>query len=141
MNLNLIDNKVSLKELRDFGFILAGIVGLIFGIVMPYKHATPMAEWPMWPWGLGAILILFAVFAPQRLHGLFKNWTRLGQALGFVNSRIILGILFFFVVTPVSFILRFRKTDLLHRELDTNKKSYRIPRNSNILPKEMEFPH
>ena len=49
----------------------------------------------------------------------------LGMAIGSVVSRIILGFVFFFVVTPIGLLMRAVGRDPMNRELDTSMSSYR----------------
>ncbi|MBI2604800.1 MAG: hypothetical protein HYW49_01845, partial [Deltaproteobacteria bacterium] len=59
---------------------------------------------PVWPFALGLPLIAAAILAPARLATLYRVWMRVGEALGWINSRLILGILFFIVVVPIGFL-------------------------------------
>jgi hypothetical protein len=51
----------------------------------------------------GALLLLLGIFAPSRLSGLNKAWSKVGGALAKVVNPIVLALLFFVAVTPMAF--------------------------------------
>jgi hypothetical protein len=51
---------------------------------------------------LGVIFLLFAWLAPRRLAPLTAAWMRLGEILGRFVSPIVLGLIFFGIITPVA---------------------------------------
>jgi len=111
-----------IQQLRKFGIILAaGFVG-IFGTLAPYlsQHAIP---W--WPWCLGALLLFLSFIKPLWLHYIYQPWMKLGSVLGWINTRIILGIIFFALITPLGLIMRLCAKDKMQRTYDKTLLSYR----------------
>jgi hypothetical protein len=56
-----------------------------------------------------AIAVLFAIAAivvPRVLSGIYRVWMRVGEALAWINTRIILTLIFFLVVTPTGLLMR-----------------------------------
>jgi len=86
------------KGLRDFGLITGGLFALIFGLLLPWKFEW---QWPVWPWVLFGLLAVLAFAAPMWLNPVYRVWMRIGHMIGSVISRIILGLVFFLVVTPL----------------------------------------
>ena len=84
--------------LRRFGLSTGAIVAVLFGIALPY-----LFEWsyPRWPWIIAGVLITWALVAAPSLKHVYRNWMRLGLLLNRIVSPIILGIVFFIVVTPL----------------------------------------
>ena len=121
--------------LRKFGllvgaiFVLLGCKPLIaFTGFVP--HLVPDAAPRAWAVGLGgALMVLGAVF-PAALRLPYRGWMLIGHALGWVNSRVILGIVFFVLVTPLGIIKRLSGKDGLNRKLDPKAESYRVQRPS-----------
>ena len=124
LTLNQQDEPLSVAGLRRFGLILAAAVAGIFGVAGPLLlgHAPPM-----WPWVGAVTLAAWAILAPATLRGLHFWWMRLGGALGWVNSRIILSVVFFGLFTPVSLFFRLVGRDSLTRRFDRTVASYRRP--------------
>jgi hypothetical protein len=55
---------------------------------------------------IAAMLLLGAAVAPSLLRPVYRGWMRLGEMLAFVNTRIILTLIFFLVVTPIGLLMR-----------------------------------
>ncbi|RUM94042.1 MAG: sxtJ [Thiothrix sp.] len=119
-----IDTKnVTKKELREFGLITSAILVVLFGLLLPwlFEHALPL-----WPWIVAAVLALWALIAPATLKPVYRGWMAIGAVLGWINTRIILGIMFFLIFLPVGLILKLFGKDLMARKLDKALKTYRI---------------
>jgi hypothetical protein len=111
-----------LAQLREFGFILAGGLSLIFGVIGPWLRNHPA---PIWLWMVNSILVAFALLAPKTLAPIEKLWLRLGNVLGAINSRIILTIVFYGLFTPMGIAMRIKGHDPLGRKMNSSLKSYR----------------
>ena len=116
------------KGLRDFGLITGALFAVIFGLLLPWKFEW---TWPIWPWVILAVLSLMAFSAPMQLRPVYRVWMRIGLAIGSVMSRVILGFVFFLVVTPIGIMMRATGKDPMNRQLDANVDSYREPMSEN----------
>jgi hypothetical protein len=124
------------QELRKFGFVFATGLVLIFGLFFPWVLEKPS---PYWPWIVAAVFAGSALILPQILKPVFIAWMKIGHVLGWINTRIILGVVFFIIFAPVALLMRLFGNDPMHRRLDAAAVSYRI--NSEKLPRErMERP-
>lgn len=124
------------QELRKFGFIFATGLVLIFGLFFPWLLEKAS---PSWPWIVAAVFAGSALILPQILKPVFIAWMKIGHVLGWINTRIILGVVFFLLFAPVALLMRLFGNDPMHRQLDAAAKTYRI--NSEKLPRErMERP-
>lgn len=131
-------NKNERKELRDFGLIMAaGLIGL-FGLLFPWWGERSI-QFLSWPWLAGAAFALVAFIAPQLLAPLHKIWMKIGHILGWINSRIILGLVFFALFLPVSLFFKLAGKDPMARKLDKSVKSYRV-NSKQPKPENLEKP-
>jgi hypothetical protein len=83
-----------------------------------------------WALVLAALLIGPAGVFPASLRPVHKVWMKLGHVLGWINTRIILGAIFFGVVTPMGLIRRLLRKDSMGRRTKTDVDSYRLPRSA-----------
>ncbi|MFN8009251.1 MAG: SxtJ family membrane protein [Terriglobia bacterium] len=114
----------SKKQLRSFGFLVGGVFVLL--AIWPAMFRGQPAR--LWAMVVSACLLLPALLRPGILRPVFRVWMTLGDLLGWVNSRIVLGFLYFLVFTPAGLILRALGKDSLHLRIDRETASYRIVR-------------
>jgi hypothetical protein len=108
---------------RTFGFVFAAFF-LLLSLAPLRKHGAVRG------WGLmvsGAFLIL-AIGRPLWLQPWNRAWTRLGLLLNRVVSPVVMAVLFFFVFTPVAFIVRLLGKDPLRLALNAQAHTYWIER-------------
>lgn len=108
---------------RSFGFVFAGFTGLIAAIQL-YLGGH---RWPYWL-GASAVFLVCALALPRVLAPLNRLWTAFSLLLYRVMNPLIMGLLFFLVVTPIGLLLRIAGKDPLHRKADPAASSYWIPR-------------
>ena len=75
----------------------------------------------------GALLLLIGLVAPSWARPFHRGWMTLAAGLGYVNSRIILGVMYYGVMTPIAFVMRLAGRDPLRRR-GRAAGSYWIPR-------------
>ena len=123
------------KELRTFGLMTGGIVAVLFGLLLPwlFSHA-----FPLWPWIVAGVLGSLGLLAPAALGPVYRLWMKFGHVMGAINTRIILGLLFYVIFTPVGLAMRLFRWDPMRRR-KSDGGSYRVV-NHPKSPKHMERP-
>ena len=111
------------KSLRKFGLTVGAGLGLLGAISWYRGHETV----PLALWALAAALGLAAIVFPRGLAPVERAWMRLGLMLAWVNTRIMLVLVFALVVVPVSAVMRWFR-DPLSRKLDKKSPSYWLTR-------------
>jgi Saxitoxin biosynthesis operon protein SxtJ len=117
-------NDITNKQLRSFGFTVGGIFALI--ALWPLVVRAENPRW--WAVALAAFFLVPAVLFPKSLAWVHKGWMALGHVLGWINTRIILGFVFYFIVTPTGMVRRWLGKDPMGRRLRPDLDSYRIIR-------------
>ena len=118
---------IDVKLLRQFGFIMAGGLILFFGLLIPWIWER---SFPLWPWIAAVVFATAGVVYPKLLSPIFRVWLKIGHVLSWINTRIILGIVFFLIFFPVALILRIARKDPMARKFRPEESSYRIPSTS-----------
>ncbi|MCH8291222.1 hypothetical protein IH992_09005 [Candidatus Poribacteria bacterium] len=113
------------KELRKFGLLVGGILALI-GLLFLWRGRHEIARIVLW--SIGGFLIVFGAIAPIVLKPIYVAWMKFAFVLGWVNSRILLSIIFFVFFTPMALIQRVFGRDALHRRMEKGTNSYWIKR-------------
>jgi hypothetical protein len=127
--------EMSIGELRKFGLVTAAMLVLFFDLLIPWIWGVAM---PLWPLQAGAVLVIMALVLPAALRPVYKVWMRFAEALGWVNTRIILSVIFFVIFFPFGLVMRIFN-DPMKRKLDQSAQSYRTPSNPT-RPEAMERP-
>ena len=102
--------------------------GIVFSIVFFLITFYPLLKNEnirIWSLLLCTIFLILGLINSSILTPLNKLWTKLGIYLGIIVSPIVMGIIFFGVVTPTSFLMRLFQKDLLDLKF-SNKQSYWI---------------
>ena len=120
--------KLDDKELRNFGLSTGGIIGVLFGLAIPWLWNL---NYPYWPWVVFLILGLSGLAAPRILRPVHHGWMKVGLAISKVTTPILMGVVFFLVVMPIGLVKRIFGRDPMDREFDQAAKSYRIVAENN----------
>ena len=102
--------------------------GIVFFIVFLLIAIYPLinnGELRIWSLVVAIIFFILGLINSKVLTPLNKLWFRFGLLLGKIVSPLIMGIIFFFVVTPTAFIMRIIGKDILNLKFN-NKKTYWI---------------
>ena|SRR5437762_10921640 len=99
---------------RSFGLSVGGVLCLI-ALFLAWRGRILRAEVLG---GIGGVLVILGAVAPRLLKGPSDLWWRFARALGYVNARILLTILFTIALVPLSLIWRLLGIDPLARRRD-----------------------
>lgn len=104
-----IDWKPDATALRKFGRSML-IFGLVFALWFWFKHA-PVAAWAFA--GLGVFCFVTSLFVPAAARVVYVAWMALAWLLGQIVTPLIMGALYYLVITPIGLILRLTGHDRL----------------------------
>ena len=109
------------KQLREFGILIGFGFPVIIGLIIPALVGHTFRIWTLW---IAFPSLIIGILKPRLLFYPYKGWMALGLALGWINSRIILGLVFIIVLQPIAIIMKIFNYDPL-RTRKSNQKSYR----------------
>lgn len=125
-----VSARLSAKELRRFGFTVAIPLSLLGGVGAWRGHSVL----PIVLGGLALILAGLAVVAPSLLGPVHRVWMQMAQALGWFNTRVLLGLVYFLVMTPIGIVMCLMGRDPLDRRLK-DRLSYWVERRRHSDPR------
>ena len=108
---------------RAFGIVFALLFLIIGGF--PILYGSDLRFWAL---GIGSVFFGVAIIAPQILRPLNIIWFKFGMLLHKIVNPIVMGLLFFFTVTPIAFIMRLINKDPLNCKFDPEASTYWIKR-------------
>ena len=118
---------------RNFGLFFSAIFFLIG--LWPLLSASPLRLWSI---SLAVVLLALALVRPRLLKPLNYSWLKLGEILGKIIAPIIMCLIFFIILTPISFFVRVLGKDLLRLKFSKNN-TYWIKREKNITTMNKQF--
>ena len=116
-------DEVKISSNRSFGIVFF----VVFLLISLYP-LTYGGEIRIWSLIISIIFLILGLLNSKILAPLNKIWFKFGILLGKIVSPLIMGIIFFFVVTPIGFIMRLLGKDVLNLKYNKNK-SYWIEKN------------
>lgn len=122
--MNGMSQQSTSKDLRQFG-LLVGSVFVVIGLWPLAFRSEPPRLWAMI---LGSLLIVLGAVVPQSLKQVHSGWMKIGHVLGAINTKIILGIIYYLLITPMGLVMRLMGKDSMHRTLAKETTTYRVVR-------------
>ena len=122
-------NHIPQKKLREFGFLIGFIFPFFIGWILPIIGGHSFRLWTLW---VSLPTLIVAILKPLLLFYPYKAWMKIGNILGWLNSNLILGLVFISVLIPISIVMKIigydplkqnfkGKTTDSYRELRRNK--------------------
>ena len=115
-------NNISISSNKSFGIVFF-VVFLIVALYPLLENESVR----LWSIILSAIFLILGILDSKFLTPLNKIWFKFGILLGSIVSPIVMGVVFFAIVTPTSIIMKVLGKNLLNLKKD-NKKTYWIAR-------------
>ena len=114
-------DEIKLGSNRSFGIVFF----IVFVLIAIYPLIN-QGEIRIWSLIISFLFLFFGLLNSKILTPLNKLWFRFGLFLGKIISPIIMGVIFFLVVTPIGLLMRFFGKDVLNLKLNKKKSSYWI---------------
>ena len=127
-------NSVKISSNRSFGFLF--FVVLLAVSLWPLKSQGDLR---LWAFILSLIFLVLGILNSKFLNPLNKLWSKFGIFLGSIASPIVMGIVFFMVVTPIGLIMRFLGKDLLRVNKNKIVSTYWINREKQKTTMKKQF--
>jgi len=108
------------RELRQFGLLLAVFVAAIWLLVAGMQNVLWMAV-------VSAVVVLVSLAAPVALRPVHWLLLKLGHAVSKVLNPVLLGVVYFVIITPMGLAMRLFGYDPMRRARDSAAESYRKP--------------
>jgi len=115
---------VPIKQLRQFGWLMGGV----FGVVTLWPLVVRGEDIRMWACILAGLFGVLGTVFPTGLKPVYRGWMIFGEKIGWVNSRILLGLVFYGLLTPLSWLMGLFGKRPLELKFDPQADSYRVPK-------------
>ena len=130
----LLKSKIKAGSNRNFGMVFF-IVFLILG----FWPITDGREIRIWLVVISLVFLILGMMKSKLLTPLNQLWFKLGMMLGAIVAPIVMGAVFFLVVTPIGIVMRIMGKDLINKKHDKKKETYWITRKTSIGSMKRQF--
>lgn len=126
-----INRNPSRRELLVFGGLLLLFAALV-GALLQWKTHAPGAARAVWL--IGAVLVAAYLAIPPMRRPTYIAWMYAVYPIGFVVSHILLGLVYYGIVTPTGLLLRLAGRDPMTRRFDKGSASYWVEHDPHHEP-------
>ena len=119
---------------RSFG-LLFFIVFLALALWLLLKNG----EINLYLISIGLIFLVLGLLNSKILTPLNKAWVKLGEILGRIIAPIVMAIVYFLILTPISLLVRLFGKDLIGMKFSNDIKSYWVKRKKNLGSMDKQF--
>ncbi len=119
----MVNKDIKISSNRSFGLVFF-VLFLVIGL-WPLINNNEIKIWSI---AISVVFLVLGLLNSKLLLPLNKLWFKFGLLLGKIISPLVMGIIFFLVVTPIGYLMRMLKKDLLNLKFN-DEKSYWIEKN------------
>lgn len=117
------DGIVKTSSDRSFGIVFAAVFAVIG--LWPFLFGGAVRWWSL---AIATVFVVLAALRPGQLAPFNRLWFKFGLLLNSIVSPIVMGLLFYLIITPFALFMRLTGKDLLHLKHDPKAQSYWILR-------------
>ena len=110
------------RGLRSFGLFVASV----FSVIGLWPVLVRGEAIRLWAVVIAGSLGIPAVIHPKSLRFVHQVWMGVGHALGWINTRLILGFIYYCFFTPMGLVMRVMGKDPMRRRIHAGVESYRV---------------
>ena len=130
----LIKSNIKISSNRNFGLVFFFIF-LVVSIWPLLHNESPR----IWSAIISLAFLILVLTRSKLLTPLNRLWAKFGIILGSIIAPIVMGVVFFLVVTPIGLVMNIMGKDLLKKKYDKKKETYWIKRDTSIGTMKRQF--
>jgi hypothetical protein len=129
-----MENSINIKRKNNITF---GILFFIFFLIVGLYPLISNEPIRIWSVAVSLVFLIITIIKPNLFTFLNKLWIKFGILLGKIISPIVMGLVFFFVVTPIGMFVKVLKKDVMG--LNRGASTYWITREDKIQSMKKQF--
>ena len=128
-------SKIKMGSNRGFGIVFF----VVFLVIAFWSFRGDLQQIKIIPFIISICFLILGLLNSKVLTPLNKLWFKFGLLLGAIIAPIVMGFIFFLVVTPIAFIMKLIGKDMLKRKYNKLSKTYWIKREKKIETMKQQF--
>ena len=130
----LIKSNIKISSNRNFGLVFFFIFLVVS--IWPLTHSESPRIWSAI---ISLAFLILVLTRSKLLTPLNRLWAKFGIILGSIIAPIVMGIVFFLVITPIGLVMKIIGKDLLSIKYDKKKETYWIKRDKPTSTMKQQF--
>ena len=135
MNTHVDSNNT--KELKSFALTMMWAIPVLFIVIFPWIFDSLVRWQVLW---FSLLLGSLYLFYPKGIYPFYRVWMSIAGVLGWINTRLLLGLVFYCMILPIGFLLRTVGKLHYHANLNKNNSSYWIKTTNKLDNDDLERP-
>jgi len=127
----------NVKELRKFALMMMWAIPLLFMVIFPWIFDSAVLWWSLSASVVAGVLYLFY---PKGIYPFYRIWMAIAFVIGWVNTRVILALIFYIIIFPIGILLRIFGKLQYQSVVDQNKPSFWEAASDKLDDKNLERP-
>ena len=116
-----------------------GLLFFVVFLVIAFWPLTKKSEINLYLISIALIFLVLGLLNSKILSPLNKAWIKLGEILGRIVAPVVMAIVYFIILTPISLLVRLFGKDLIGMKFSNDIKSYWIKRKKNLGSMDKQF--
>ena len=116
-----------------------GLLFFVVFLVIALWPLTKKSEINLYLISIALIFFVLGILNSKILSPLNKAWIKLGEILGRIVAPVVMAIVYFIILTPISLLVRLFGKDLIGMKFSNDIKSYWIKRKKHLGPMDKQF--
>ena len=116
-----------------------GLLFFVVFLVIAFWPLTKKSEINLYLISIALIFLVLGLLNSKILSPLNKAWIKLGEILGIIVAPVVMAIVYFIILTPISLLVRLFGKDLIGMKFSNDIKSYWIKRKKNLGSMDKQF--
>jgi len=130
----LHQSKIKISSNRSFGLVFFAVF-----LIVSLWPLTSEGSVRIWSTIISLVFLILGLMNSKLLTPFNQLWFKFGMILGAIVAPVVMGIVFFLVVTPIGLTLSIMGKDLLNKKYDKKKETYWIKRDTSIGTMKRQF--
>jgi hypothetical protein len=127
-----INKDPSNKELAWFGLMFLVFFGLVGGFLW-WRFEAQNAAYAVW--GVAGAVTGAYYVVPGLQKPIYLGWLYAAYPIGWVISHVVMGVIYFLVITPIAVVFKLMGRDALNRKIDKSAQTYWVEHRTGGDPK------
>lgn len=130
-------DKSNIKALKSFALTMSWAFPVVFSLALPWLFSYAYQVWPLF---ISASLMLLYLFKPSWIYWPFKGWMFVAGIIGWVNTRIILGLSFYLLIAPIGMVLNLFGKLQYKKQMPKHQTSSYVKPDEKSKKESLEYP-